>query len=167
MAPESGEKKLMVSGENTMIWHQRLGHIGEKGLQILHGNGMVEGMSNFSLDFNFCEHCVYGKKNRLSFPFGAKMVNKILKLVHSDVFGPVSVPSLGKSVYYVSFIDEFSRNTWIYFSGKKSEDFEKFKEFKALVENYTKNKIKVLRTNNGGEFGKKEFEEFCKKCGIA
>jgi transposase InsO family protein len=83
------------------------------------------------------------------------------------VFGPVPVPSLGKYVYYVSFIDDFSRNTWIYFLRKKSEVFDKFKEFKALVENQTKKKIKVLRTDNGGEFFRNEFEEFCKKCGIA
>ena len=50
---------------------------------------------------------------------------------------------------------------------KKSEAFDRFKEFKALVENQTKKKIKVLRTDNGGEFCSKEFEEFCKKCGIA
>ena len=86
------------------------------------------------------------------FPSVAKRANKILELVHSDVFGPVSVPSLGKSVYYVSLIDEFSRNTWIYFLRKKSEVFDKFKEFKALVENQTEKKIKALRTDNGGEF---------------
>jgi hypothetical protein len=74
------------------------------------------------------------------------------------VFGPVPVPSLGKSVYYVSFIDDFSRNTWIYFLRKKSEVFDKFKEFKALVENQTEKKIKVLRTDNGGEFCRNEFE---------
>jgi hypothetical protein len=91
----------------------------------------------------------------------------ILQLVHSDVFGPVSVPSLGKSVYYVSFIDDFSRNTWIYFLRKKSEVFDRFKEFKALVENQTEKRIKVLRTDNGGDFCGNEFEEFCKKCGIA
>jgi hypothetical protein len=56
--------------------------------------------------------------------------------VHSDVFGPVSVPSLGKYMYYVSFIDEFSRNTWIYFLKNKYEVFDRFKEFKALVENH-------------------------------
>ena len=50
VVPESGAESLAVSGENTMLWHQRLGHIGEKGLQILHGNGMVEGISNSSLD---------------------------------------------------------------------------------------------------------------------
>jgi hypothetical protein len=41
-----------------MLWHQRLGHIGEKGLRLLHGEGMVEGVSNFSLDFDLCEGTV-------------------------------------------------------------------------------------------------------------
>lgn len=133
MVPESGAKNIVVSREKTMLWHQRLGHIGEKGLQILHGKGMVDGMSNSSLDFDFYENCVYGKQNRVSFPSSGKRAKQILELVHSDVFGPVKVPSLGKSVYYVSFIDEFSRNTWIYFLKKKSEVFDRFKEFKALV----------------------------------
>jgi hypothetical protein len=57
---------------------------------------MVEGMSNFSLDFDLCEHCVYGKQNRVRFRSGATRAEGILQLVHSDVFGPVSVPSLGK-----------------------------------------------------------------------
>ena len=78
-----------------MLWNQRLGHIGDNVLRILHGNGMVEGMSNFYLDFNLSEHCVYGKQNRVRFPSSAKRENKILELVKSDAFGPVSVPSLG------------------------------------------------------------------------
>ena len=69
------------------------------------------------------------------FPSGGKKAKHILELVHNDVFGLVKVPSLGKFVYYVSFIDDFSRNTWIYFLKKKSEVFDKFKEFKALVKN--------------------------------
>jgi hypothetical protein len=72
--------------------------------------------------------------------------------MHNDVFGPMLVPSLGKYVYYVSFIDNFSRNTWIYFLNNKSEFFDKFKEFKARVENQTEKRIKVSRTDNGGEF---------------
>ena len=98
MVLESGVESVAVSGEKTMLWHQRLGDIGEKGLQILHGNSMVEGMSNFSLDFYFCEHCVYGKKNWVSFPFSANREKGILDLVHSDVFGPVSVLSLGNCI---------------------------------------------------------------------
>eukprot|EP00253_Pinus_taeda_P035421 PITA_35421 len=141
MVPEKGAENLVVSGEKNMLWNQRLGHIGEKGLQYF----MV--------------------KNRVSFPSGGKRMKQILELVHNDVFGPMNVPSLGNSVYYVSFIDDFSRNRWTYFLKKKSEVFDKFKEFKALVENQTKKKIKMLRTDNGGEFCSKEYEEFYKKCG--
>ena len=83
------------------------------------------------------------------------------------MFGIVPVPSLGGSLYYVRFIDDFSRNTRLYFLKKKSEAFSKFKEYKALVENQTGKKIKVLRTDNGGEFCEKEFEKFYKECGIA
>jgi hypothetical protein len=54
-----------------MLWNQRLGHIEEKGLGLLHNKGMVEGMYKFSLDFDLCEHCVYGKHNRVRFLSGA------------------------------------------------------------------------------------------------
>jgi len=118
-----------------MLWHEILGHLGEKGLQTLHAKGMVEGMCNCILDFDFCEHCIYGKHNRVRFPSGATRAKGILELIHRDVFGTALVPSLGKSVYNVSFIDCFSRDTWIYFLRKKSEVFDKFKEFKDQVEN--------------------------------
>jgi hypothetical protein len=49
-------------------------HIREKGLRLLHCKGMVEGMSNCSLDFDFYEHCVYGKQNWVRFPSGAMRV---------------------------------------------------------------------------------------------
>jgi hypothetical protein len=149
-----------------MLWHQRLGHIEENGLRLLHVKGMVEGMSSESLYFDLCEHCVYGKQNQVRFPSSATRVEGILQLVHIDVFGPMLVPSLGKYVYYVSFIDDFSRNTWIYFVKNKFEVFDRFKDFKALVENQTEKIIKVLRKYNGREFRGNEFEEFFKKCGI-
>ena len=71
--------------------------------------------------------------------------------MHSDVFGPITVPSLVGYMHYVSFIYDFSRKTWIYFLRKKSEVFERFKEFKDLVENQIEKMIKVLRTDNGGD----------------
>jgi len=61
VVPESGAENLVVSREKSMLWHQKLGHIGEKYLRILHGKGMVEGMSNSYLDYYFYENCVYGK----------------------------------------------------------------------------------------------------------
>jgi len=87
------------------------------------------------VDFNFCEHCRYGKQNWLRFPSLATREKGILEMMHSDVFGPIPILSLGKYVYYVSFIDDSFRNTWIYFHYNKYEVFGKFKEFKALVEN--------------------------------
>jgi hypothetical protein len=96
---------------------------------------MIEGMSNCTLDFDLCENCIYGNQNRIIFSSSAIREKGILELKHSDVFGPILVPSLGKSVYYVSFIDDLSRNAWIYFLINKSKVFDKFKEFKALVEN--------------------------------
>ena len=71
---------------------------------------------------------------------------------------PMSSSSLSGYVYYVSFIDDFSRNTWIYFMKNKNELFNKFKEFKALIENHTENKIKTFRLDNGGEFTSNEFK---------
>ena len=88
----------------------------------------------------------------MSFPSGAKRAKGILELVHSDVFGLVSVPSLRKCVYNVSFINEFSRNIWTYFLRNKYEVFDRFKECKALVENHIEKNMKVLRKDNGGEF---------------
>jgi hypothetical protein len=52
----------------------------------------------------------------------------------------------------VSFIDDYSRRTWVHFLRSKSEVFSQLKEFKSLLENNTGRKIKVLRINNGGDF---------------
>jgi hypothetical protein len=56
-------------------------------------------MSNCSLDFDFFENCVYGKQNQVRFPYGAMRAEGILQLVHSDVFGPVSIPSQKNTPY--------------------------------------------------------------------
>lgn len=55
--------------------------------------------------------------------------------MHSDVFVPISIPSLGKYMHHVSFVDEFLRNKWIYFLMKNYDVFDKVKDFKALMEN--------------------------------
>ena len=62
-----GDKTLTASGGKTMLWHQRMGHIGEKGLRALQGKGMVEGMTDCTLDFDLCDHCIYRKQSRVIF----------------------------------------------------------------------------------------------------
>jgi hypothetical protein len=64
--------------KKTMLWHQILGHIGEKGLRTLHGKGMVESMFNCSLDFDFYAHWIYGKQNRVRLPSGATRAKGVL-----------------------------------------------------------------------------------------
>ena len=68
--------------------------------------------------------------------------------------------------YYITFIDDYSKKTWIYFFKAKKEVFEKFKEFKALIENLLDKRIKRPRSDNGREYTSKEFEAFCKDARI-
>jgi transposase InsO family protein len=78
----------------------------------------------------------------------------------------MSVASVKGISYYVTFIDDFSKKTWIYFMKIKDEVFSQFREFKAQVENMTRRKIKVLRIDNGGEYTSNEFTNFCKEAWI-
>ena len=75
------------------------------------------------------------------------------------------VPSLGKFLYYAIFIYDYSRKTWIYFLKEKDEVFTKFQEFKALVENISRS-IKILKSNNGGEYTSNEFKDFYREARI-
>jgi transposase InsO family protein len=87
-------------------------------------------------------------------------------LIHSDVCGPMTVASLNGYLYYVLFIDAHSRKTWIYFLKTKDGVLARFQEFKAQVENLTGRRIKVLRSDNGGEYTSRDFSYFCIEAGI-
>ena len=75
-----------------------------------------------------------------------------MELIHSDVCGPMPSTSLSGYEYYVTFVDDYSRKTWIYFLTNTSELLGKFKEFKALIKNHSERRIKTLRSDNGGEY---------------
>ena len=75
----------------------------------------------------------------------------------------MSSNSLSGYAYYVSFIDDSSRKTWVYFMKNKDEVFSKFKEFKALIENHAEKNIKTFRSDNGREFTSNELKELCKE----
>ena len=107
--------------------------------------------------------CAKGKNTKKTFPTIESKSKGILEIIHSDVCSPMSSKSLRGYAYYVSFIDDFSRNTWRYFLKRKEEVFSKFKEFKAFIENHIENKIKTFRSDNGEEFTSNEFKDLCKE----
>ena len=78
--------------------------------------------------------------------------------MHTNVWGPYQVQSLGGSRYYVAFIDDATRKTWVYCIRHKSNVFATFKKWKALVENETRKKLKCLGYDNGGEYCNKDFD---------
>lgn len=156
--------------DKLALWHRRLGHLNVKSVKAL--RGMVSGMdlaqSHVAPSSFTCEGCIEGKQQRSPFPVdGATRASKVLEIVHSDVCGPMKTTSMGGCKYFVTFIDDFSRKIWLYPIKAKSECFEKFKEFKALVEKQSEHKIKVFRSDNGGEFMSNQFGELLKKEGIA
>ena len=85
-------------------------------------------------------------------PFGSKgnRVEELLELVHSDVCGPMSVKARGGYEYYVTFIDDYSRYWYVYLMNRKSETFDKFKEFRAGSEEsiWFTHKITLLRSRH-------------------
>ncbi|GKU93099.1 hypothetical protein SLEP1_g6727 [Rubroshorea leprosula] len=108
------------------------------------------------------ESCVYGKQHRDAFPKGkARRALKPAELIHANVCGPMNTLSLNKSRYFIIFVDDFSRLTWVYFAKEKLDAFPIFKKFKALVEKQSGCSIKVLRIDQGGEFVSVEFNRFC------
>ena len=135
-------------GIDSNTWHYRLGHMSEKGMKILHSKGKLEGLK--SLDLEFCEDCVFGKQKKVTFSkVGRPPKSERLELVHTDVWGQTQVPSLGGSSYFVTFIDDATRKLWVYPMKHKSDVFDVFKKWKALVENETSLKLKCLRSDNG------------------
>lgn len=87
-------------------------------------------------EFTFCESCVQGKHYREAFPKeGASRANKLLGLIHTDVWGLTKSPSFGGAKYFVSFTDDFSRKSFLYILKSKGECLSRFKEFKAFAEN--------------------------------
>ena len=71
--------------------------------------------------------CTKGKNRMKTFPSSESKEKGILEIIHSDICSPMSSSSISGYVYYVSFIDDFSRKTWIYFMKNKDDVFRKFK----------------------------------------
>ena len=153
---EGGLYKLKGSSDQALLhstidpcelWNRRFAHLHYRALLTVSKAviGILELQANHE---SVCKGCAQGKNVKSPFPSSDNKAKGILDIVHLDVCGPMTATSLSRYVYYVSFIDDYSRKTWIYFLKGKNEVFNKFKEFKALVENLFEKKIKIFRSDN-------------------
>ncbi|GBM64627.1 Retrovirus-related Pol polyprotein from transposon TNT 1-94 [Araneus ventricosus] len=148
-------------------WHCRLGHLNMKDLKESIKRGNIRGLNISKSPVNFdCEICAINKLTRAPFPKKSNRVTSLLEIVHSDLCGPIRVPSIGKSLYFMTFIDEYSRYCVVKFLKTKSDALAAFKEIKCLWENQKSVKIKIFMSDNGGEFINTEFDNFLKTNGI-
>lgn len=162
-----------VSGEvnaaivDLKVWHERLGHVGSKALTDMVKNNLVTGVQIKNADKFFCEPCQLGKAHVL--PFKNKRESRNTKpgeFVHTDVSGKIQVDSIGRSSYYVTFIDDASSFCYVYFIQQKDEVVEKFALYEKIVANKFGTAIKVVRSDNGGEYKNAKLEEYLGKRGI-
>ena len=168
-APKAEQTSVASNqGNKADLWHQRLGHINEDHLKRIAKKKLVKGMDYpIDVEMNFCEGCIEGKMHRKTHrSVGEFRSTKIMQLVHSDVCGPMQTKSIGGSRYFVTFIDDFSHYTEVYFMKRKSEVLSKFKEFEAQATNWSGCQIKTLRTDGGGEYTSDEFQQYMKLKGI-
>ena len=119
---------------NNQVWHKRLGHPNSHVLSVLTKSGLLGNkLSKFS-EIVDCASCKLGKSKTLPFPLHKSHTTKAFELVHTDVWGISPVISHHHNKYFVTFIDDFTRFTWVYFLRSKSEVFNAFKTFHALIE---------------------------------
>ena len=145
------------------LWHRRLGHpsfsLMKKSIPTL-----FIGVSETVLH---CETCVLAKSHRITYSPSISNKSTIpFELIHSDVWGPSKEPTISGMRYFVSFIDDCTRLSWISLLRTKYEVFSVFQNFHTFVQTQYNGIIRILRSDNGGEYVNHVFQDFFKTHGI-
>ncbi|KAK8936721.1 hypothetical protein KSP39_PZI012567 [Platanthera zijinensis] len=147
---------------DLLQWHLRLGHAPPHLLRQLLPHLPAQGPP-----LN-CEACQLGKHHRSSFPpKHVRGSTRPFDLIHSDIWGPSPTPTVGRgSSYFVTFIDDLSRNTWVYLLKDRSDLFSVWTSFYLMIKTQFNISIKVLRSDNAKEYISHDFHAFCMQNGI-
>ena len=151
-----------VSKPSTSRWHSWLGHPSSQIVKRVLQNNQLSFSDIYSE--SVCDPCRRAKSHQLPYSKSNNISTIPLQLIHSDVWGPVP-ESVGRHTFYVSFIDDFSRYTWIYLLKNKSVVFQVFLNFQNFVERKFDRKIPTMQTDWGREYEK--LNSFFQKIGIA
>ncbi|CAI7854681.1 unnamed protein product [Closterium sp. NIES-54] len=158
------------SGEaDWETWHERLCHVNFPMLQNLVKDGSLKGLEvkGAAKEIGSCPTCLETKFTKFPFSSGTGPVKAPLALVHMDVVGPTRAPSLSGSRYFFTIVDDHTRAVWVYPLKTKGEVAAAvLKEWMPRAQRESGHKVKVIRTDNGGEFIGADFEAVLKKKGI-
>ncbi|GJX45308.1 retrovirus-related pol polyprotein from transposon TNT 1-94, partial [Tanacetum coccineum] len=148
--------------ESSNVWHGRLGHVNFNSMRRLI---KFNSLPNFHIDSKYkCETCVEAKLTRTSFK-SVKRTTEPLDMIHTDICDLKSLPTKGGNKYFITFIDDCTKYCYVYLLKSKDEAIDKFVLYKTEVENQLGKKIKVVRSDRGGEYVA-PFAELCAKHGI-
>lgn len=151
-------------GDDTWLWYFRFGHLNFTGLRTLQQKNMVIGLRQISARSEICEEFFVSKQSQNSVSkSGSWRAKNALELIHSYISWLKTPSSNGGKSYIITYIDDFTLKSWVYFLLVKSEAF---KSFKVLVEKEIVIPIKVLRSDRGGEYNSHEFASFFELHGI-
>ena len=150
--------------KSSYLWHCRFGHISERRMSELHKCGSLGSFDYES--FDTCESCLLSKMTKLPFKGKRERAEGLLDIIHTNVCGPMSMLTRGGFVYFITFIDDYSRYGYLYLMRYKSGAFERFKEFRNEVEKQLGRSIKSLRSDRGGDYLIQVFLDYLKDNGI-
>jgi hypothetical protein len=139
---------------SSFLWHLRLGHLSDKGLQAVSRQfPFVPSKNNMSS----CDSCHFAKQRKLPFPHSMSKSNAPFDILHADLWGPYSTISLQGHKYFLTLVDDYSRFTWVIFLKSKDETRKSLIHFVAYIENQFHTTLKCLRSDNGTEFSMGDF----------
>ena len=144
------------------LWHRRLGHPSFGYLKKLFPSLFHK--CNIS-DF-LCKTCVKAKSHRVVFPLSNKKTDFPFSLIHTDVWGPAPQSTHNGKKWFINFVDDCTRVTWVYLLKHKSDVCDVFRSFHQMIATQFNTYIKVIRSDNGGEYFKTELIEFMNSNGI-
>lgn len=109
-----------LSSSRTRLWHSRLGHPSFSRMHLL--NHVLEfPPSSKEHSTMHCKVCHQAKQRKLAFPPNSTLANQPFELVHLDIWGPFSIPTIAGHKYFLTLVDDHSRATWVYLLRTKSD----------------------------------------------
>ena len=117
--------------------------------------GLLGSVSTENFD---CVSCQLGKQPALPFNSSESISTNIFDLIHSDVWGPSPVSSNGGSRYFVVFVDDYFRYSWIFHMKHRSELLQVYFNFAKMVETQFSKRIKIFRSDNALEYTQYAFQ---------